>query len=131
MDHPATNSGRTGIRIDITLGMPKYNCRFHGICRLDVDETDIVQPALLPCGRARGWLYQPHPEFCLICFDARSMTECSRVFHFGRAFFALPESIAAGQSLRAKLGSRLVLREGRYRINRKGDYFTVLFRIRC
>lgn len=129
--HPMIQTGRMGIRVDITLGMPKYDCRFHGICRLDVDENNGRRLAPPECGRVKGWLYIPHPEFCLICFDSETMLKSCLGFHFERSFFELRQDIVASRLLAEQLGSPLLLRRGQYRIRRKGTYYSVLFRIHC
>lgn len=123
--------GRLGIRVDITLGMARHDCRFHGICRLDVDEQHSKIPSLPECGKVRGWLFVPHPEYCLICFDSRTMRVHCRKFHFGRRFFQLGQAIAAGSLLEQQLGYRIMLREGQYRIQQTGIYFSVLFKMEC
>jgi hypothetical protein len=130
MAKPIPENARLGIRVDITLGMPRYDCRFHGICRLDIDEPHTRQPLLPECGRARGWLFQPYPGFCLVCFDARSMTAQSEAYHFGKTFFALSQEISATPALQAQCCSRLVFQKGCYRISRKGDYYSVLFKMK-
>ena len=121
---------RCGFKIDIIFGMPKYNCRFHGICKLDLDENDLVNPILPQYGRAKGWLLIPNPHHCLICFDKRSMTPGTTNFHFARNKFEIKNDLRLEQALISQIGYQISLLKGVYRINEKQANYSVLFRIR-
>ena len=122
---------RSGFKIDIVFGMPKYDCRFHGICKLDLDENDLVSPILPQCGRAKGWLLIPDPHYCLICFDKGSMTLGTANFHFARNKFEIKNDLNFEQALNRRIGYQISLLSGLYRINEKQRNYSVLFRISC
>jgi hypothetical protein len=109
--------------------MPKYDCKYHGICRLDVDESGFDGTAAPTCGHGKGWLFIPQPKYCLICFDKRSMTGATRKTHFEREYFVLEEAVRFSQALAAKVGKQVRLQMGAYRIMEKEEHFGVLFGI--
>jgi hypothetical protein len=115
------------VGIDVKFGMPKYNCRYHGICRLDIDENDLYTPHSPICGRARGWLFVPRADFCLIFFDKASMTKTTRQTHFQAAYFEMGETAPVSDRLGEYLGQGMSLTAGRYRIMEKNDWYGVLF----
>lgn len=125
------DNARPGHRVDILFGMPRYNCRYHGICKLDVDESDFRQPAPLSCGRGKGWLLLPHPAYALLCVDKRQLTVATREFHFSGSYFELPEAVPFGPDLAARFRVDHYLQAGRYRIMDKDTVFSVLFELVC
>lgn len=122
-------SFRTGVGIDIKFGMPKHNCRFHGICRLDIDESDFDTPPAAQCGTGKGILFIPHSGYCLICFDKNSLTEATRDIHFQRKYFVLEEAVPISKALAIHLGKSIYLNAGQYRIVEKSTGYGVLFGI--
>ena len=122
-------SFRTGVGIDITFGMPKYDCKYHGICRLDVDESHFNSPLQPSCGRGKGWLFIPRPEYGLICFDKKSMTKATLETNFQREYFVLEENLPFSEALAIRIGKQLSLLAGEYRILEKGSSYGVLFGI--
>lgn len=120
---------RGSFKIDIVFGMPKYNCRFHGICKIDLDENDLVSPILPQCGRAKGWLLMPNLDYCLICFDKGSMTPATASFHFTRKEFEITNDLKFEPALNGQIGYQISLLKGLYRINEKQTNYSVLFRI--
>ncbi|PHN04783.1 hypothetical protein CRP01_19930 [Flavilitoribacter nigricans DSM 23189 = NBRC 102662] len=122
-------SFRTGVGVDVRFGMPKYHCRYHGICRLDIDESDWMRRSAARCGTGKGWLMIPHAGFCLICFSRDSMTEKTIQTHFDGSFFRLENEIAFSDGLIHRIGYRVKLQAGNYRILEKEQGYSVLFRI--
>lgn len=122
-------SFRAGVGIDVKFGMAKYNCRFHGICRLDIDESDLQLPLTLKCGRGKGRLFIPRPDYGLICFEKSSMTEATRQAHFQQEYFVLEEAVGVSEKLAIHLERSFYLAPGKYRIMEKENGYCVLFEI--
>lgn len=121
---------RSGLAIDIKFGMPKYHCRFHGICKLDVDESDFQVPKILRFGMGKGWLFIPQVTHCLICFDKHSLTDATLSTYFIRSCFDLPEMVPFSEALNHRIGRQGSLQHGRYPIQEKGNKYSVLFRLK-
>jgi len=120
---------RAGLKVDIKFGMPKLDCRFHGICKLDLEESDFHRPGLPECGMGKGWLFIPHPAYCLICIDKRLLSDRTRNVHFAGQYFRMAENVPFSIELTKKIGSQWNLIKGRYRILEKEGFYAVLFEV--
>lgn len=127
--HKTSWSFRAGVGIDVKFGMTKYNCRFHGICQLDIDESDLQVRNDLKCGTGKGWLFIPRPDYCLIWFDKCSLTDPTRETHFHRIYFELEEAVPFSEKLALLLGRQLSLQAGQYRVLEKVEGYCVLFEV--
>lgn len=119
-------SFRSGIGIDIKFGMPKYGCRFHGICKLDIDESDFAGSSPI-YGKAKGWLIVPQAAFCWIGFEKRSLTVATRSAHFVSSYFLLEEAAPFTERLNGVIGRKCSLKPGKYRLQDRKDRFGILF----
>jgi hypothetical protein len=119
---------KTGLRIEIILGMPKYKCRFHGICRIETDESDLLPEDITACCRSKGILFYQPGGGCLIHFEKASMSRRTRRYHFCGKWFWLREGIGLSDSVCSALNQYDIhLRAGRYRLVENRRYYQVYF----
>ncbi|PHN04788.1 hypothetical protein [Flavilitoribacter nigricans] len=113
----APDRKKTGLRVDIILGMPKYKCRFHGICRIEADEEELLEGCSTNCCRSKGKLFYHASGGCLLYFEKAGMSARTRRYHFSGNWFWLREGLELPESVcRALDLDGAYLLPGRYRL---------------
>ncbi|MEO0733145.1 MAG: hypothetical protein AAFZ52_09940 [Bacteroidota bacterium] len=109
------------IRADIVLGMPKHDCRFHGICR--IEPLGTTGPTAID--RVTAWLVLPALDRCLFVILRNQLSEARESYHFSQEYLELH----ACQSLRDIGGPAFagkVLQSGRYPLCATPDHYYLL-----
>ncbi|MTB50744.1 hypothetical protein [Lewinella sp. W8] len=82
------------IRVDVILGMPKHDCRFHGICKID-EEGKNNSPYLGPGDFISGWLI-PYNESCCLLLEGSQLSATREAYHFDRDCITLSAPVQIG-----------------------------------
>lgn len=115
-----------GVDVDIVLGMPKHQCRYHGICAITRHRAAVPISHQTNCPTVRGCLIQPHPDFCLLGFDRKSISAKADAYHFKRKTFTINEDVCISQVFKPPQSGSLHLTAGRYQIEKNADYYLLL-----
>lgn len=117
---------RKGVDVDIVLGMPKHECRYHGICRLE--KRDVVNQVSKTtcCNAATGQLFFPFPAFCLLTVNKESMNKDTMFYQFGREVFAIQEGVSLPSFDAASTDDHWYLKPGYYPIQETEKQFMLL-----
>lgn len=82
------------IRVDVILGMPRHDCRFHGICKID-EEGKRNAPYLGPGDFVTGWL-MPYENSCCLLLEGDQLPPIHRAYHFDRDSISLSAPVHIG-----------------------------------
>ncbi|SEQ96882.1 hypothetical protein [Neolewinella agarilytica] len=120
-----------GKKVNVKLGMPKYNCRFHGICQMDSfeainfaegcqqEDEPILHGTLTIQGRLdRGTLRIPSGQMLL----------AKEQYHFGRERLVVWEPILLSNIIPEVSEQYSWVLPGAYQLRRDGDSYRMVLR---
>lgn len=114
------------MRAEIVLGMPKHDCRFHGICRVEAPGAGSAF-AGKPCygETVVGWLLRPEPNYCILLIEKGSLAEDREFYHFARACMEVSQPLDVSGFYPEHRGKKYLLRSGEYPMQSARDYYAI------
>lgn len=112
-------------RVEVVLGMPRHDCRFHGICKIEQqreasEASGCGCPDIVP-----AWLLRPEPNYCVLMLWRGRLPKEREAYHFARQRTELYDSLNIS-GLYGQLGAgELHLRRGSYSIRKTKDYYVL------
>jgi len=113
-------------RVDVVLGMPKHDCRFHGICRVEASGTIPNSEGCSFCGEmVAGWLLRPEPNFCVLLIERRTLATEREAYHFNRNHIEVAEPLDVTNFYSTGSDKRYLLRNGAYQLRKTRNHYVI------
>ncbi|MFK8162268.1 MAG: hypothetical protein AB8H12_07360 [Lewinella sp.] len=113
-------------RVDVVLGMPKQDCRFHGICRVEASGTISDSGDCSFCGEmVAGWLLRPEPNFCVLLIERRTLAIEREAYHFNRNRIEVAEPLDVTSFYSMGTDKRYLLKNGAYRLRKTRNHYVI------
>lgn len=116
------------IRVDVILGMPKHDCRFHGICKID-EEGKRSSPYIGPGDYVTGWLI-PFNNCCCLLFEGDQLPSSRESYHFDRENISLSAPVQIGHLPISDYCSENYLLPGDYPLHHVPPYYLTQIAVR-
>lgn len=132
--HSATDlSSQLDLRVEVALGMPKHDCKFHGICKINLHqaaagvitgcrrEDNLLRDGMLHINLDRG-------QAALVIRIGQLAPELEQ-YHFARERLRVWEPLPVADYLPASLNDDRYILPGAYQLIRSNTHYTVRFRL--
>lgn len=107
---------------NITLGMPQRNCQYHGICRIDLDDSAEAR-----CPRSVRARLGYDGERLQVWFAKESLSPAAVEKHFASGYFVVLIDYTLPETLRRHFEASLVIRRGIYPVAETDTAYIVCF----
>ena len=80
-------------KVEVVLGMPLHNCRFHGICKIEKHQ-EVREVSECGCHDAvPAWLLRPEPNYCILMLWRGRLPKEREAYHFSRKRMELCDAL--------------------------------------
>jgi len=121
------------VKAEIIFGMPSKDCDNYGICKISRSHEGPSRSLNSNCTRCQTYkasatlLLNDNNELEMRCL-ADTISEETMTKHFSKdEFYILEDYYCTDDICKALQTNELVLREGKYTVQRSEDYLTILF----
>lgn len=120
-------------RVEVALGMPKHDCKFHGICKIEL--RDNKPGVTTGCRREGNLLRDGMMRIDLISGRAALIIRIGQLapeleqYHFGRERLRVWEPIAISEYLPDGMDDERYILPGAYQLIRGKTHYTVRLRL--
>jgi len=115
------------IDVDIVLGMPKNDCKYYGICKIETHKTLASRSNFTSLHTAEAKIRINKESYLEIRFKKDSLSAATKHKHFDDDYFRILESIVIPYFVSSYIGKSFIIRIGKYPIEDDGIYFKVVF----
>jgi len=112
-------------RVDVILGMPRHNCRFHGICKIEEHSISPLPTPDVCNNKVAGWLLRPGVSYCILLIEKGTLNASFEAYHFARRKIEVSQPVDVTPFYNEKGGRKFFLRGGKYPLRTTKDFYVL------
>lgn len=113
-------------KADVVLGMPRHNCRFHGICRIEAyGAYNAKKPGGCKAESIPGWLLRPEPGYCILLIEKGVLLPSRERYHFDRQEIEISQPLNVTHFFAQNGEKNYFLPKGHYPLQSARGYYTM------